>query len=97
RPLPVVAAGMLLAFLGLPIVGLIAATGWSDLLAGIRHPLALAALRLSLFTTSVSLAFVLVLGTPLAWLLARRSGWLVRATETIVKLPIVIPPAVAGV
>jgi molybdate transport system permease protein len=55
------------------------------------------ALRLSLLTTAVSLALVVALGTPLAWMLASSHGRLARAVETIVELPIVIPPAVAGV
>jgi molybdate transport system permease protein len=91
------AASALFAFLMLPLVGLVTATGWSDLVAGLKHPLALSALRLSLFTTSVSLAVVVVLGTPLSWLLARGAGRAHRAVETLIQLPIVIPPAVAGV
>ncbi|AUX42209.1 molybdate ABC transporter permease [Sorangium cellulosum] len=91
------AASLLFAFLMLPLLGLLTATGWSDLVAGLRHPLALSALKLSLFTTSVTLALVVGLGTPLAWLLARRAGRIPRAVETLLQLPIVIPPAVAGV
>ena len=66
-------------------------------MAGLDHPLVWPALRLSLFTTTISLAIVLLLGTPLAWILSRSRGRLVRAMETLVQLPVVIPPAVAGV
>jgi molybdate transport system permease protein len=89
--------GLLALFLVTPLVGLVAMTSWDDLVAGLRHPLVWPALRLSLFTTSISLAIVVALGTPLAWTLARSHGRLARAVETAVQLPIVIPPAVAGV
>jgi molybdate transport system permease protein len=94
--LPVLAAGVLLAFLLAPVLALFLSTGLAEALAGLRHPLAVAALGLSLLTTSCSLAVVLLLGTPLAWLLARRTGRLPRAVDTLVQLPIVIPPAVSG-
>ena len=59
-------------------------------------PVVLDALLLSLVTTSISLVLTVTFGLPLAWLMARRTfrgSWLV---ETIVDLPIVLPPAVAG-
>jgi len=93
----VLSGGALLAFLVLPLVGLVATTSGADFVAGLRHPLVWPALKLSLFTTTISLAVVVGLGTPLAWALAQRDDRLGRATETITQLPIVIPPAVAGV
>jgi len=54
------------------------------------------ALLLSLVTTAISIVLTVTFGLPLAWLMARgtfRGSWLV---ETIVDLPIVLPPAVAG-
>ncbi len=55
------------------------------------------ALRLSLLTTAVTLALTLLFGTPLAYLLARRHFPGRGALETLVDLPMVLPPAVAGV
>jgi molybdate transport system permease protein len=55
------------------------------------------ALVLSLATTMISLLVVVVLGTPLAYLLARRRFPGRRLVETLVDLPMVLPPAVAGV
>lgn len=55
------------------------------------------ALTLSLVTTAVAMLVIVGLGTPLAYLLARRrfpGRWLV---DTLVDLPIVLPPAVAGI
>jgi molybdate transport system permease protein len=87
----------LVVFLALPFLGLVTTTSFRDLLAGLDNPLVWPALRLSLFTTTASLAVVVAFGTPLAWLLARRRGRLARAIETGMQLPIVIPPAVAGI
>lgn len=81
----------------LPIVALVATLSWSEFRAGIAHPMVWPALRLSLITTTVSLSCVVVLGTPLAWLMGRRTGRAVRVVETLVRLPAVLPPAVAGV
>ncbi|MCC6527826.1 MAG: molybdate ABC transporter permease subunit [Polyangiaceae bacterium] len=89
--------GVLVAFLGLPLLSLFLGLGAEDFGIGLRHPLVWPALRLSLLTTSASLVVVVLLGTPLAWSLARAKGRLARAVETAVQLPIVVPPAVAGV
>jgi molybdate transport system permease protein len=88
---------MLVAFLILPVVALATTLSFSELRAGLTHPLVWPALKLSAFTTCVSLAIVVALGTPLAWTLARARGPIARAAEVVVQLPIVVPPAVAGV
>jgi molybdate transport system permease protein len=88
--------GALAAFLLLPLAGLVFAPG-ADFRAGLAHPLVWPALELSLFTTGASLLLTLAFGTPLAWKLARSSGRWARMTRALVQLPIVIPPAVAGV
>lgn len=92
----VLAATLALALL-LPLLALLVRTGPAQLATGLASPAARAALRLSVVTTAVSLACVLLLGTPLAWLLTRSRSRLARAVETLAQLPIVIPPAVAGV
>ena len=90
-------AGITLLFLGLPVVVLIARSILDGSLNdAITTPVVLDALFLSLVTTSTSLVLSVTFGLPLAWLMARRTfrgSWLV---ETIVDLPIVLPPAVAG-
>lgn len=92
-----VAGAILVVFLVSPIAALMLSTSPQAFRVGIDHPLVWPALRLSLWTTSISLALVVALGTPLAWTLSRSNGRLVRAVESIVQLPIVVPPAVAGV
>jgi molybdate transport system permease protein len=91
-------AGILLAvFLGVPLLALVTTIAPSDFAAGLAHPLVWPALRLSLWTTSVSLLITVLFGTPLAWLLAGSRGRGASVLETLVQLPIVVPPAVAGV
>lgn len=92
-----VVGGLLVAFLVVPLLALFARTTALDFREGLRHPLVWPALRLSLLTTTVSSSFVVLLGAPLAWTLARARGRFGRAVETAVQLPIVVPPAVAGV
>ncbi len=96
-------SGLLLLLVALPLAGLLFSAPPRQLLAGLSDPLVIPALRLTLFTTTVSLLAILTCGTPLAWLIARRTGQasrtrrLWRLLETLVELPVVLPPAVAGV
>lgn len=64
---------------------------------GLASPAFWPALALSLRTTVVSLAVVVLTGTPLAWWLSRAEGRLARVVGVLVDLPIVIPPPVVGV
>ena len=93
------AAGALyVAFIGLPIIALLVrASQQDDLWSAVTGDLALTALRLSIFTSAVSIAVVVIGGTPFAYLLARSNSWLARMVDGLVELPIVLPPVVAGV
>src|ERR1041385_2444576 len=91
-----VLGGGMLAFLVVPVVALFVTGTPTDWLAGIRHPITVPALLLSLTTTALSLAVLVVFGTPLAWWLGRSEVRVARLVETVVQLPIVVPPAVAG-
>ena len=88
---------VLCAFLAVPLLALLVTATWSDFRAGLAHPLVWPALRLSLVTTLISMLIIVGLGTPLAWAIARSQHRLARAIEALVQLPIVTPPAVAGV
>ena len=86
------------AFIGLPIVALLVrAAQQENLWNAVTGDLALTALRLSIFTSVVSIAVVVAGGTPFAYLLARSNHWLARVIDGLVELPIVLPPVVAGV
>jgi molybdate transport system permease protein len=90
-------SGFLLLLIIVPVAGLLFTASPRELWRGLADPLVGPAVRLTLATTTASLALVVGCGTPLAWVLARRStrGW--RLLETVVQLPVVLPPAVAGV
>ncbi|HVU52474.1 MAG TPA: ABC transporter permease [Polyangia bacterium] len=90
-------SGGLLLLVALPLAGLLLTTTPRALLAGLRDPLVGPAARLTLLTTTASVLFVVASGTPLAWTLARRRSRPWRLVETALELPVVLPPAVAGV
>lgn len=94
------AAGLalvLFALLVIPIAALILSSSPQALLGGLRHPLVAPAILLSLQTTAISLAFVIGAGTPLAWFVARSRARGMQIVESLVELPIVLPPAVIGI
>jgi molybdate transport system permease protein len=90
-------AGLVTLFLGLPVAVLVAR---SILVGALRDavgdPVVVEALTLSLTTTAVSLLITVSLGLPLAFVLARRRFRGKAILETVVDLPIVLPPSVAG-
>ena len=90
-------AGLLALFLGLPVAVLIARAALGGALGtGLSAAVVLDALQLSLATTAASLLLTVAIGLPIAVVLAhaRFRGSLL--LETIVDLPIVLPPSVAG-
>lgn len=90
-------AGLFGLFLALPIVTLLGrAVLDGSLERELGAPVVLEALSLSLATTAISLVITVTFGLPLAYLLARRRVPGARWLEAIVDLPIVLPPAVAG-
>ena len=84
-------------FLVVPMVVLFVSVGPAQIMEAMRHDMAADAIRLSIQTTFLSLGIVLVAGTPLAWQISRSQSRVARLVETLVELPIVIPPAVVGV
>jgi molybdate transport system permease protein len=93
-----IATALYLLFVGLPVLALLLrAAQHGDFLASLTSPLTLQALRLSLLTSLISMVIVVLVGTPFAHLLARSSSPPLRVLDTLVELPIVLPPVVAGV
>ena len=92
-----VAAGITLLFLLLPIVAIFARVPPGDLLSALGRGQATDALIVSLETNLIALAAVVLAGTPTAWLIATRAGRLRDVAVTLVELPLVLPPAVAGI
>ena len=97
RALVTVALAAVLLFLMLPVVGVFVNVPPGELLASLAGEGALDALWLSLQTTSIALAIILVVGTPAAYLLGTRSFRGRALAVTLVELPLVLPPAVAGI
>jgi len=93
-----VPATLFVLFVAVPLGALVYRAGQSgQLLASLRQPLIRDALRISITTSLLTLAIVIVLGTPLAYLLARHRFPGKRLVDTLIDLPMVLPPVVAGV
>ena len=86
-----------LAFLILPLAGLLARAPWTELPARLAEPEMLAALRLSLVTSTAATALSLLFGVPIAWLLARGDFPGRSVLRALVTVPLVLPPVVGGV
>ncbi len=86
-----------LAFLVLPLAGLLARTPWSTIGEHLSQPGELTALWLSLETATISTLLCVVLGVPIAFVLARTRFFGQRLVRALVTLPLVLPPVVGGV
>ncbi|MFI6443972.1 ABC transporter permease [Kitasatospora sp. NPDC050543] len=86
-----------LAFLIMPLVGLLIRAPWSSIPEQLTSGEVWEALRLSLICATAATGVSLVLGVPLAWLLARTDFPGRRIIRALVTLPLVLPPVVGGV
>jgi molybdate transport system permease protein len=93
----VAVAAVTLAFLALPIVGIFVHTTPGNLLHQLSNPVVKDAFLVTLKTSVVAQAAILLFGTPTAYLLATRRFPGHSLAVTLVELPLVLPPAVAGV
>jgi molybdate transport system permease protein len=91
------AVGIALAFLVLPVVAIFVHVPPGTLVTELSNPVVHDALIVTLKTSLVAQALILVFGTPLAYFLATRRFPGRAALVTLVELPIVLPPAVAGI
>ncbi|MGN9789594.1 ABC transporter permease [Streptomyces sp. OZ13] len=85
------------AFLLLPLAGILGRTAWSDIGGHLTNPGVTEALRLSLVVSFWALGLSLLLGVPLAWVLARTDFPGKTLVRSLVLLPMVLPPTVGGV
>lgn len=81
----------------LPILAIFLRLSPIDLLSSLQQEQARAAIRLSAVTSLATVVITLFFGTPVAYLLYRRRSKISRVLDTIIDLPTVLPPAVAGV
>lgn len=97
-PVVLVVPAMLgLGFLVAPLAGLLVRTPWSSLPERLTAPGILDALRLSLVAATAATLLCVLLGVPLAWLLARVDFPGRRLVRALVTVPLVLPPVVGGV
>src|SRR5690606_3874985 len=90
-------AGLALTLLILPIVALIVRADWATVPSAITSPEAIAALTLSLQTATAATALCLVLGVPLAVVIARATPRVAGVLRALATLPLVMPPLVGGI
>ncbi|HEY7835899.1 MAG TPA: ABC transporter permease [Solirubrobacteraceae bacterium] len=88
---------VVLVFLTLPVLAIFVRSPPSELIEALGEPVAREALLLSLETTTIAVAAIVLIGTPAAWLLATRRLPGRDAMLTLIELPLVLPPAVAGI
>ena len=97
RLLAALALALLLGFLVVPMLALFVETGPRELIAALGERGAAEALWLSLRTSLIALLIIVVVGTPAAYLLARREFRGRAGVITLIELPLVLPPAAAGI
>jgi molybdate transport system permease protein len=91
------AALPLLGFILLPLAALLLRADPASIWANLQTPEVGQAIGLSLATTLITVGLTLLLGTPVAYYLSHRQYRFFRLVDTLIELPMVLPPAVAGV
>jgi molybdate transport system permease protein len=92
-----VPATIAVLFLLVPLAAMLLRTPWASLPRILEEGTVLEALRLSLLCASAATAISLVVGVPLAWVLARARFRGLSLLRALVTLPLVLPPVVCGV
>jgi molybdate transport system permease protein len=86
-----------LLFIAIPLLALFLRLSPGDFWLNLRQDQVLTAIRISLITSISTVCITILLGTPVAYLLARRRTRLIRFIDTLIDVPTLLPPAVAGV
>jgi molybdate transport system permease protein len=84
-------------FVVVPLVAMVVRVNWADFIPLITSESSVAALALSLRTSLVATALCIVLGVPMAIVLARTHFWGQKILRSLVLLPLVLPPVVGGI
>ncbi len=95
--LAVVALALLAGFVSLPLLSLMVWTVSEDSWRAMASPVAVDALLLSVRTTAMTMAVLLLVGTPAAYVLARVDFRGSRVVNTLIDIPVVLPPSAAGI
>lgn len=87
----------LLLFLAVPVALLFTRVSPDQWWEALRHPQVYQAITVSLKTTLISLVVIIFFGTPLAYLMGRQRFRFKQVVDTLIDLPTMLPPSVAGV
>ncbi|HOU81483.1 MAG TPA: molybdate ABC transporter permease subunit, partial [Methanoregulaceae archaeon] len=87
---------LLVIFIITPILGLFSRITFDQFIASLSDPVVWNALVLSLFTAGISTFVIILIGTPVAWINARHRYPGREILDTLIDLPLVLPPTVAG-
>jgi molybdate transport system permease protein len=95
--LAVAALAVLAGFVSLPLLSLVVWTVDKEAWRAMASPIAVDALLLSIRTTAITMVILLVVGTPAAYVLARVDFRGNRVINTLIDIPVVLPPSAAGI
>ncbi|MEI6104957.1 MAG: ABC transporter permease [Methanothrix sp.] len=86
-----------MTFIALPVVALFLKSPPETILRSLHDPVVMDALRLSLTTSTITTIIVVVMGTPIAYVSARFNFFGKELADSLIDLPVIMPPAVAGI
>jgi molybdate transport system permease protein len=86
-----------MAFIALPVVALFLKSPPETILRSLHDPMVMDALRLSLMTSTITTITVVIMGTPIAYVSARFNYFGKELADSLIDLPVIMPPAVAGI
>lgn len=86
-----------MAFIALPVIALFLKSPLDKTLGSLYDPMVLDALRLSLMTSTLTTIVVVITGTPIAYVSARFHYFGKELADSLIDLPVIMPPAVAGI
>jgi molybdate transport system permease protein len=86
-----------MAFIALPVVALFLKSPPETILRSLRDPIVMDALRLSLMTSTITTITIVIMGTPIAYVSARFNYFGKELADSLIDLPVIMPPAVAGI
>ena len=85
-------------FIGLPLLALIIkAASSASVFTVILSPTTIQAIKLSIVTSVISVIVIVVVGTPVAYMISRSDSKILKILDVFIELPIILPPVVAGV
>ena len=86
-----------MAFIALPVASLFIKSPTDAIIRSLHDPMVMDALRLSLMTSTLTTLTVVIMGTPIAYLNARFHYFGREIADSLIDLPVIMPPAVAGI